>query len=397
MTTTFPHGALLALLAGGFTVALAYGIVLPITPILLAQRLGPEASVSWHTGLLTATYTFALFLFAPAWGKVSDRWHRKGVILIGFFGFAIASATFAFTGSLPALYAGRFLSGAFSAAIVPVGLALLADWAPDEQVRARHFAWLNIAGIAGSLAGPAIGGSLGSMWIRGMPASGTPFLLIALAAGATALLALATLPDANPPVRGAAAHKMARRGQLRTLLLLAFLTAWALGTFEVGLMLRARTDLNLGPEQTGLMFVECMAVMVVAQLLVFNPWLPSRLTLRLLAPAFVLLALAMLLLWRAENSFMLSIAVGGVAAGGGVLSPLIAYWVSLAAGKLQGAELGWQTSAASLGQTLGSAAAGLLIGRASGGGAFMLSGLLTLAGALAALALSRRLSTITER
>jgi MFS family permease len=388
---------MLALLSGAFTVALAYGVVLPITPILLAQRLGAEADVSWHTGLLTATYTFALFLFAPAWGKVSDRWHRKGVILVGLSGFAIASATFAFIGSLPALYAGRFLSGAFSAAVVPVALAMLADWAPDDQTRARHFVWLNIAGIAGSLAGPAIGGMLGSMWIRGMPASGTPFLLIALAAGATALLALATLPHANPPVRGAAAHQIARKGLLRALLVLAFLTAWALGTFEVGLMLRASSDLNLGPEQTGFMFVECMAVMVVAQLLVFNPWLPSRHTRRLLAPAFVLLALAMLLLWRAENSLMLSIAVGGVAAGGGVLSPLIAYWVSLAAGKLQGAELGWQTSAASLGQTLGSAAAGSLIGQVWGGGAFMLAGLLTLAGALAAHALSRTLMTVAAR
>jgi len=388
---------MLALLAGSFTVALAYGIVLPITPILIEQRLGPGASVSWHTGLLTATYTFALFLFAPAWGKISDRWQRKAVILIGLAGFAIASAIFAFTDSLPALYLGRFLSGAFSAAVVPVALALLADWAPDEKIRARHFVWLNIAGIAGSLAGPAIGGLIGSMWIRGMPATGTPFLLIALAAGATALLALVTLPRARPPDRAAASHRMARRGQLRTLLLLALLATWALGTFEVGLMLRARTDLQLGPEQTGFMFVECMAVMVVAQLLVFNPWLPPRHTRRLLAPAFILLALSMLLLWRADNPLMLSAAVAGVAAGGGVLSPLIAYWVSLAAGDLQGAELGWQTSAASLGQTLGSAAAGLLIGRALGGGAFMFAGLLTLAGALAALLLSPKLAAIVAR
>lgn len=381
---------MLALLAGGFTVALAYGIVLPITPLLLERQLGPGVDVSWHTGLLTGIYTFALFLFAPAWGRISDRWQRRGVILVGLAGSAIASATFAFIGSLPALYAGRFLSGAFSAAVAPVALALLADWAVDEQTRARHFTWLNIAGIAGSIAGPAIGGLLGAMWIGGMPASGTPFLLIALAAGAAALLALTTLPRTSPADRGPVLEPR-RRTQVKGLLLLSLLTAWALGTFEVGLTLRAAAELKLGPQRTGFMFVECMVVMVVAQLLVFNPWFPSRHTRRLFAPALVLLAVSMLFLWRANDSLTLFVAVGGVAAAAGVLSPLIAYWVSLATGKLQGAELGWQTSAASLGQTLGSTAAGLMIAQAWAGGAFLLAGLLTLAGALVAVPLARRL------
>jgi MFS family permease len=382
---------MLALLAGGFTVALAYGIVLPITPILLERRLAAGADVSWHTGLLTGIYTFALFLFAPAWGRLSDRWERKGVILVGLVGSAVASVIFAFIGSLPALYVGRFLSGAFSAAVVPVALALLADWAADEQTRARHFTWLNVAGIAGSIAGPAIGGTLGAMWIRGMPASGMPFLLIALAAGATAVLALATLPPTNPAGRSTVPEARRRGTPVTALLLLSLLTAWALGTFEVGLTLRAAAELKLGPEQTGFMFVECMVVMVIAQLLLFNPWFPSRHTRLLFAPAFLLLAVSMLLLWRADDSRALTVAVGGVAAAAGVLSPLIAYWVSLAAGRLQGAQLGWQTSAASLGQTLGSTVAGLMIARAWSGGAFLAAGVLALAGALLAVPLARGL------
>jgi MFS family permease len=49
--------------------------------------------LSWHTGLLTGTYIVAIFLFAPLWGKVSDRRGRRPVILLGLTGFA-ATALF---------------------------------------------------------------------------------------------------------------------------------------------------------------------------------------------------------------------------------------------------------------------------------------------------------------
>jgi MFS family permease len=386
------RGAVIALLLGAFVVALAYGIALPILPYLLERRLGPGPDVGWHTGLLTATYTFALFIFAPLWGHLSDRWQRRGTVLIGLAGFAGALILFAFIESLFALYAGRFLSGAFAAAVVPVALATLADWAADDEARARHFAWLNIATIGGALAGPAIGGMLGSMWQRGMPASGAPFLLVAMAALVTALVALVALPRGRAAAGTRAPTPARARVELRWLLFLAFLSAWALGTFEVGLALRAGDEFGLGPATTGLMFVECMLVMVVAQALVFNAWFPSRQTRHLLAPAFVVLAAALLLLWRAGTPPSLFVSVAGVAAAAGVLSPIIAFWVSLSAGDLQGGELGRQTSAASLGQAIGSAAGGLLFGLAWGGGAFIFAAAFVLVGAAAALPVSRRLA-----
>ncbi len=394
MSPGLGRGAILALLLGAFVVALAYGIALPILPLLLERRLGPGLDVSWHTGLLTGTYTFALFIFAPLWGRLSDRWQRRGTILLGLAGFAAALILFAFIDSLAALYAGRFLSGAFAAAVVPVALATLVDWASDEQVRARHFAWLNMATIGGSLAGPAIGGMLGIMWKRGMPLSGEPFLLVALAAFSAALVALAALPRWPAPAGARAPAPRRAPTALRRLLFFAFLSAWALGTFEVGLALRAGQELGLSPWATGIMFVECMLVMVVAQALVFNAWLPTRRTRGLLGPAFGVLAAGLLLLWQADTPQLLFIAVAGVAAAAGVLSPIIAFWVSLTAGDLQGAELGRQVSAASLGQAIGSAAGGLLFGLAWGGGAFVLSAALMLAGAAAALPLSRRLARL---
>lgn len=390
------RGAMLALLLGAFVVALAYGVALPILPYLLERKLGPAGGVAWHTGLLTATYMFALFLFAPLWGGISDRWQRRGVILVGLAGFAAALLVFAFIDSLVTLYLGRFMSGAFAGAIVPVALATLADWAPNEQVRARHFAWLNIATIAGTLAGPAVGALLGDMWNRGMPASGLPFATVAFAAAATALLALGTLPVAAPAPRKPTREHAPPRAELRLLLLFSLLVAWALGTFEVGLALRARDELSLGPRETGLMFVECMVVMALAQLLVFNPWFPAGQTRRLLFPTFILLAVGLLLVARADNRDALLLAIVALAAAAGILSPVIAFWTSLAAGDVQGGELGRQTSAASFGQAVGSAAGGSLFGIAVLGGPFLVAAVLSLLGAILALPFSSRLAALAN-
>ena len=63
--------ALFALMSAMFTVAVGYGVVLPVLPFLVERLAGTTEPValSWHTGLSTGTYTLALFLFAPLWGR----------------------------------------------------------------------------------------------------------------------------------------------------------------------------------------------------------------------------------------------------------------------------------------------------------------------------------------
>ncbi len=364
MKPGLPSAAFAALLLAAFCVSLAYGIALPVLPFLLELRLGAGADVAWHTGLLTGTYTLALFLFAPLWGRLSDRRRRRrGVILAGMAGFTLSLLLFAFVDSLVALYLGRFLTGGFSAAVIPVSMALIGDWAPDENWRARRFAWLSIAGVGGFLVGPMVGGFVAGMWREGMPLSGAPFLTSA-AAGAVGTLALwLTLPR-RAPTSKAAAGPIAHMGTrlVPRLLALSGIVAAGIGIFEVALALRAQQALGLSPAEIGLMFTECSLVMVVAQALVFNPWFPARATRWLLAPAFAALAGALALAPWVETPARLYLAVGLVAAGAGILSPILALWVSLAAGKAQGGALGRQTAAASLGQAIGSALGGLLFG-----------------------------------
>ena len=389
------RGATSILLVAVFTVTLAYGVQLPLLPSLLERQVASPAAVSWHTGALTGAYTLALFLFAPLWGVVSDRWQRKAVIVAGLAGFALALTVFAFIDHLATLYLGRFLTGAFSAAILPVSQALVADLSADETWRARRFAWLNIAGIAGFLVGPVVGGVLGTMWNGALPATGAPFLFIAGGAAAASLLAAMLLPsDGNRPAAEKPAPDPQGRRQLRRLLLISLLLSIGLGTFEVGLALVGKQELGMTPGQIGIMFAECMVAMAVAQVLIFNPWFPPRATRWLLAPAFALLATGLLLLPAATSGAQLYWVVAAIAGAAGVLSPVTGFWVSLTAGRAQGSEFGWQTAISSLGQTIGSAMAGLLYGSAElGGQAFLLAA----AGAVAGAALSLPLAASLTR
>lgn len=65
----------LLLMASVFTVSMGHGAVLPLLPFFLERLPGDTAccAVSWHTGMLTGVYMFALFVFAPLWGRLSDR------------------------------------------------------------------------------------------------------------------------------------------------------------------------------------------------------------------------------------------------------------------------------------------------------------------------------------
>lgn len=92
-----------------FTVSVGFGVVLPLLPYLIERLLGPggrAAEVSRSTGLLTALYMFALFLFAPVWGRLSDRCGRRPIPLIGLAGFGTITLTFSFTESLTGSYDG---------------------------------------------------------------------------------------------------------------------------------------------------------------------------------------------------------------------------------------------------------------------------------------------------
>lgn len=353
-----PPLALASLLLAVFVVWFGYSVVLPVLPSFIQAadtRLSADA-VARHTGLASALYTLALFLVAPIWGWLSDRHSRRAVITVGLLGYGVSLLGVASIGGLAGLYLERLMSGLFAAAISPVASAVIGDCAPDEEWRARRLAWLGMAATAGLFLGPAVGAAAAAR-------SGADFAFAATAVLAiiTAIGSLALLPLRPPAVRlQSAAQGVAGRRAVHFLLALSFAVGVAVGVFEVGLSLRSDRVLGLGAARLALLFAECSVAMFIAQAIVFSPLFKAATTWRTIAPSLAIMSAGLLMLPWSNGFLPLSVMVGLVAASGGVLVPVFTYWISLAAGPQQGANLGSQVAAASLGQGIGSALVGLL-------------------------------------
>lgn len=369
-------GPLLWLLASVFVVALGYGVALPLLPTFLERLLADSGrfSVSSHVGAITGAYAFAMFLFAPLWGRLSDKVGRRPVMLVGLGGFVVMLGTFGLSPNLWFAYASRILAGMFAASILPVASAYIADLGAPE-LRARRFAWMGTAGLLGFLAGPMLGGWLADtsgQWLSsfagrvGVSIAAMPFLAAAALGAVVWLIAYLEMPryGGNTAVFAAAGKPFAPHDSrsVNVLLLLTLILMFGLGSFEVGLTLHGQRILGLGPHRLSQMFVACMLVMIAVQGFVF-PFLIKRWSVHNIAPpAFALMAGGLALLPAALDIGWLLVVVGLVAAGSGLLAPIMSYRISLAAGSAQGAVQGRQAAASSLGQALGSVVAGFGFG-----------------------------------
>jgi len=406
VSTGIPPGTMAVLMLSVFTVSMGYGVLLPLLPYLIERLLGTagdEAQVARATGLLTGLYTLSLFFFAPVWGHLSDRYGRRPILLIGLIGFGATMLTFSFIENLTAAYAERFVSGLFAAAVTPVALAVIGDLAATEEARARRLTFVSLAGISGFLLGPMLGvfitwgaanmlpivGAAGSLAV---PLAGTAALSLLVAVGAAMTVPRTKLGN-TAPMRDLAGSASVPR-LVPKLLCLAFIVSAGIGVFEVGLALRGKQELGLTQYQIASMFTLCSLVMFVVQAIVFSPWVKPATTRWFIAPALAVLAAGLFLVPRASDFTLMLGVIGAVAASAGILSPILTYWVSSKAGNAQGAQLGKQTAAASLGAAVGSAAGGLLFDVAwLPNASFLLMAVLTGLGVLLSLGLPKILVT----
>lgn len=345
--------ALGTLLLAVFAASAGFGILLPLLPELMERLLGADAtaiSIARHTGLVTAVYPFALFLFARAWGRVSDRYGRRAVLLVGLSGLsATMAALLFFADGLIVLYVQRFLSGMFASAVLPAASAAISEASTTGQVRGRRLAYVSMASVAGFLLSPMLGGFAPQFAAGTFAAAG---FLIALS------IALVVRDEIGRPAKGTLPAAGMPDGVLAKLIFLAFVVSTGIGVFDIGLMLRGG-DLGLTSKGVALMLGTCGLVMLAAQGLVFSRWISAETTRWFIVPGLALLATGLLLMpWASTLSILLAL-IGAVAASAGVLPPILSFWISMQAGD-EDQKFGLQATATNLGVTLGSAAGGLL-------------------------------------
>jgi len=171
-----------------FTVFLdliGFGIVLPLLPSYAAQHQVSDAAV----GALVASFSLMQFIFAPIWGRLSDRVGRRPILLVGLAGSAISYLIFAFAGGFWTLLLSRVVAGGMGAT-VNVAQAYLADVTPLER-RTKAMGLIGAAFGLGFVVGPALGG-ISSRW-----GDSAPGLVASALTGANFLLAAWRLPESR--------------------------------------------------------------------------------------------------------------------------------------------------------------------------------------------------------
>ena len=174
--------------------SLGFGLVVPIVPSLVLKLSGLTVSdASMWVGGLLAAFAIMQFLCAPVLGGLSDRFGRRPVLLLSLSGICANYVLLAWAPSLTWLVLGRLIAGA-TAANAATATAYIADVTPPKY-RASQFGLIGAMFGIGFVAGPAIGGLLGTYGLR------LPFIAAAILAGCNVLYGLFVLPESLPPNR----------------------------------------------------------------------------------------------------------------------------------------------------------------------------------------------------
>ncbi len=133
-----------------FVDMIGFLIVLPLLPFY-AEKLGANPTA---VGALVATFAVGQVASAPLWGRLSDRYGRRPMILGGLLIAAVSYIVFESADAVWLLFLSRFVQGA-GAGTVGVVQAYLSDSVPRAG-RAKALGWLTAATSAGVMIGPAI-------------------------------------------------------------------------------------------------------------------------------------------------------------------------------------------------------------------------------------------------
>jgi multidrug resistance protein len=229
-----------------------FGIVLPLLPYY-AETYGAGALA---VGLLSTSYSLMQFLFTPLWGRMSDRYGRRPLILLSLSGSCIGYLVFALAKTLPVLFIGRMIAG-FAGAIIPTTNAYIADVTTPEN-RAKGMGLIGAAFGLGFILGPAIGGLLSPYGYD------KPAFLASAMAGTNLLFAYFKLPESQTAESRSRAKtrtfgikaltEALAHPRIGLLLMLYFVVTFAFSNMEATFGLLNEHRYGLSASETGYLF-----------------------------------------------------------------------------------------------------------------------------------------------
>lgn len=342
---------------------LGFGLILPLLPYYAKQF---NAS-SFEIGLLVAVYALAQFLAAPIFGRLSDRFGRRPVLLISLAGNILSFVLLGLAANLWMLFAARILAGIIGSNI-SVAQAYITD-VTDESSRARGLGLIGAAFGLGFILGPAIGGLLSrfgfgvpSFAAAGLSALNLLMVLFWLPESLTAERRAALAQGKRPPLTLNAMLAALRKPVVGPLLHTRFFFAIAFSTFQTIFALWGLQRLNLTAQTTGylLTYVGFLSAFV-------QGFLIGRLTRRFSEPFLIFAATILMTVglvgWALTTSLPgLLVDLIPIAFGGGVLNTVINSAISKSVAPIEvGGTLGLAASLESLTRVFSPTLGGLLL------------------------------------
>lgn len=119
-----------------FTDLFLYGLVVPILPFILRQRIHlPQDQIQSNVSILLAVYAGASVIFSPVAGVIADRVSARQLpFLAGLAAMLASTIIFALGQSIAVLVVARIFQGISAAVVWTVGLALVLDTVGPENL-----------------------------------------------------------------------------------------------------------------------------------------------------------------------------------------------------------------------------------------------------------------------
>ena len=364
------HMALGLMFLTVFIDLIGFGIIIPLMPQYAEQFGATGFTAAW----LMASYSLMQFIFAPMWGRLSDKIGRKPVLMISLTASAIGYLIWGFSGSFIMLLISRTVAG-FGNANLAVAQAYITDVTPEEY-RAQGMGVIGAAFGLGFVLGPAIAG-LACMW--GIHPNTLGFIAAAFSIIDLVFTAI-WLPEPKER-KNNGRFSIGPDFYFRTLLdkkfslslLIMFVSTFAFAMMELTLVLLTNQYYGFSMAQNGGLFAGLGIVMVLIQGGLIRRLSKKYPDAPLISVGTALIAVGLFLAPITHIFGVLCVALLLLATGSGINNPSSSSLLSkLSPEEETGGVLGIAQSMSTLGRILGPIAGGLLFDRVGAASPYML-------------------------
>lgn len=344
-----------------FVNIIGFGMIFPILP-LFAEKYNAS---SLQIGLIAATFSMGQFFFSPFFGRLSDRFGRKPIILSSMIISGASYLMLLGADSLPLIFLARFLSGVSSAANFPVASSYIAD-ITTSQNRTEYMGKVSAVFSLGFVVGPVFGGLLGNGGFS------SAFLAAAILSFGNLLLTFFFLPESitkkaekfvlREGLLNVKAIYHGMRGDFSVLFLLLSLWAFYISNFQVAIPLFTQDRFNFGALQNGFFFSLTGMVAAITQWLIL-PYVVKRIgEIKVIFAGIAFMMLGQILAPLSGSVLVFYLFFVISIFGSGLNRPSVNALLSKGTREGQGTTMGLAFSFESMGRFVGPLVAGAVIG-----------------------------------